>query len=256
LHEFVFSDVSCPDRHVILQLPLREFCIGHRLIFLKQRNPLLWQSEQDFNALPFDKQVFWLIESVYTCAQSYAYRKRLESGDASRLEIWWHNFKVSAWHRRWKRRKTDWPLEIAKFKNYLAASRVITDFKEKLEGFPFIPIQPNPDAKGRELGSPYDAALIQFLISSGLCPNEAAAFEYPLARARVHYLTHLEQEGNLRVMNAFEIEFEEESARLDLEAAKVAGFDSLADYQADCMKKAREAKAKAEADQKATPPIK
>jgi len=58
------------------------------------------------------------------------------------------------------------------------------------------------------------------------------------------------------VMNAFEIEFEEESARLDLEAAKAAGFDNLADYQADCLKKARAAKAQAEAEsnQKTTQP--
>lgn len=218
-------------------MPLLDFCIGHRLILLKQRNPFLWMEESDFNNIPFEKQCFWLIESVYTCAQSHAFRRRFESGSVGHIELWWHRRKVSSWHRRRKREcpkradsvKDYWAVEIAKFRNYLNLSRVIEDFNARREGFPFLPTNSMPNSDGRALGGPYDAALIQFL-TDRLGVTEAQAFEYPLARAQIHYLTWLEREGNLRILNATEMEFRENNAMRDLEAAKTAGFNTVQEH--------------------------
>lgn len=163
--------------------------------------------EADFNLLPFSEQVFWLLEAVYACGQSYAHRKKLEQG-AGIIDRFLNWVKVKAWHRRRKREETDWALELAHFRNYLNSSRLITDFNSQREGFPFLPITASPDAKGRALGAPYDVSLIQYLIREHRLTPEAA-FEYPLALAEVNYLAWLEREGGLRILNAFEMEFEE-----------------------------------------------
>jgi len=220
LHEIAFADVSCPERHVVLKLPLRDFCIGHRIILLRQRNPLLWMPEAEFNLLPFATQVFWLLEAVYVCGQSYAHRKTLEqgAGPIDRLINW---LKVKAWHRRRKRGETDWALELANFRNYLSSSRLITEFKSRREGFPFLPTVASPDAKGRPMGAPYDVSLVQFLMRELRLTSEEA-HEYPLALAEIHYLSWMEREGGLRILNAFEMEFEDYCREENEKAAKLA----------------------------------
>lgn len=229
----------------MLELPLLDFCIGHRLILLRQRNPLLWQPPADFNLLPFERQTFWLIEAIYTCAQSFAMRQRLEKAPGFSVARLRNRLAVWCWHRRRKRAKLNWPRETAKFQNYLASARIITEYKEKREGCPFMPTTAGPDAKGRALGAPCDAALIQFLCRE-LHMTEAAALEYPLGLAQAHYLTFLEREGNLRILNAFEMEFEDMTVELDLKAAKEAGFATVVEHQASIGKQTREETAPAD----------
>ena len=224
-----------------------DYSIGHRLILLRQRNPLVWMAEADYQELDFAEQIKWLMAAVNVCSLPMFpnWRTRL---------LWrWRNARATSGRRRFTPK--DWVREIGKFRQYLNQSRIITEFNERRDGFPFMPTTPMPEANGRGLGGPHDAALLQFLVREFRL-DLREALQFPLAQAQIHFLTWMEQEGNLRVMNAFEIEFEEESARLDLEAAKAAGFDNLADYQADCLKKARAAKAQAEAEsnQKATQP--
>lgn len=163
--------------------------------------------ESDFNLLPFEVQVFHLLKAVYICGQSYSHRKRLEQGAGltARLFNW---LAVKVWHWRRKREETDWALELANFRNYLGAARLITEYNDKRDGFPFLPTIAAPDAKGRALGAPHDALLIQFLVREFHLSPEAA-HEHPLALAEVHYLSWLEREGGLRILNAFETEFEE-----------------------------------------------
>jgi len=217
-----------------------DFSIGHRLILLRQRNPLVWMPEADYGQLGFEEQIKWLKAAVNVCSLPMFPNWR------TRLQWHWRNWRAE---RAWRRFSPfDWALETAKFRIYIDQSRIITEFKDQREGFPFMPTLPMPDASGRSLGGPYDAALLQFLVREFRL-DLREALQFPLAQAQIHFLTWLEREGNLRVMNAFETEFEEESARLDLAAAKAAGFDNLADYQADCLKKARAAKETAEATQ-------
>ena len=247
MHEFCFSDVSLPDRQAVLELPLLDFCIGHRLILLRQRNPLLWQTEADFNLLPFARQNFWLVEAVYVCAQSFAGRQRLEK-EPTRWALWQNRRLVRKWHRHIRRAEGGvrtgvpglayWALEAAKFRNYLAGARIITEFEERREGFPFMPVTGMPEADGRSLGGPTDAALLQFLVRE-LRLDLAAALEYPLGLAQAHYLSHLERTGNLRIMNADEMEFKEQNGLRDLEAAKAAGFETVKEHVESVVAKAR-----------------
>jgi len=260
-HEFQFSDCAAPLRHVVLGLPLRPLSLGHRIIFLRQRNPLIWAAEADFNLLPFEQQIAWLIESVTVCNQTYADRIRLENSPS-----WWMLFQRRRDSKRWARikqrerkqwEKTNfnavqkdltayWMFEIAAFRNYLNFSRVITEVKSRRDPFPFLPCAAMPDAQGRSMGGPYDATLVQFLVKSRLCQDEAAAMEYPFALAEMHYLTHLEREGCLRIMNSAETQFEDEVADYDLKAARAAGFDTVAEHVESITANARKAKAERE----------
>ena len=230
MHEICFAEVACPQKHVVLNLPLRNFSIGHRILLLRQRNPLLWADETFFNQLIFQDQVMWLVEAVFICATSFAERIRLEQPSVLgwRQALNW--LDVKGWH--WRRGKTDWAAETAKFHNYLNASRVITEYNEQRDGFPFLPCTRSDDAKGRSLGAPYEALLIQFLVGQGLCRGEAEALEYPYGAAVAHYLTYREKEGALKIINAEEFDFEESCRERDEKAAKEAGFESVAAHAA------------------------
>jgi hypothetical protein len=240
MHEFTFADVVCPDTPTVLGLPLIDFSLGHRLILLRQRNPLVWMAEADYNALEFAEQIKWLKAAVNVCSLPMFPDWR------TRLAWHWRNWRATRARKRFT--PADWALETAKFRIYLDQARIITEFSERREGFPFMPTMPMPEASGRSLGGPYDAALLQFLVREFRL-DLREALQFPLAQAQIHFLTWLEREGHLRVMNAFETEFEEESARLDLASAKAAGFENVDDYKADCLKKARAAKETAEATQ-------
>lgn len=212
MHEFSFSDISLPDRPVILQIPLRDFGFGHRLLLLRQRNPLLWQSPDAFADLPFAEQTHWLIEAVYVCAQSFAYRQQLEK-NPTRWMLIQNAWRVRAWHRRHRHYGvTDWMADIAKFRTYLAGARLQTDYQAHHEspesGQAFIPVTAATAEVGRSLGSPYDAVLIQFLIGK-LRLSLAEAMEYPVALAHLHHLVHLEREGALKILNGQEIDFKD-----------------------------------------------
>ena len=246
-HDFLFSDVAIPAQHFCLTLPLRDYSIGHRLLFMRQRNPLVFGDEAEFNKLPSETKIFWIIESVSICNQTYADRMQLEKSpnkamikqlakdtkkcrklrEQSQAEF----LKASRSAGKVPDLNDWWALEIAQFRNYLNSARIVTDFKFKREPFPFLPCGPMPDAeKGRSRGGPYDATLIQFLISARLVNNAAEAMEYPVALAEVHYLTYLEREGALRIFNTEEIEFKESCEARDLEAAKAAGFNTVEEH--------------------------
>jgi hypothetical protein len=241
-HEFQFSDVAIPAQHFCLTLPLRDFCIGHRLLFMRQRNPLVFGDETEFNNLPPETRIFWLIESVTVCNQSYADRVALEKSPTKEM-LKKFTKDSKAWRKERERaqaaylKQVDadltgwWASEIAQFRNYLNSSRIITDFKFKREPFPFLPCGPMPDAdKGRSRGGPYESTLIQFLLTAHFVKDQAEAMEYPFALAEMHYLTHLEREGAIKILNTEEIEFKETCEARDLAAAKTAGFKTVEEH--------------------------
>ena len=235
---------------------------------MRQRNPLVFGGEDTFNGLPVETKIFWLIESVTICNQTYANRIRFEKSP-TRWMLW--KFKRDS--RKWRKAREKsqsifmvcgrvetgkfpdlndwWAIEIALFRNYINSSRIVTDFKFKREPFPFLPCGPVPDAeKGRSLGCPHESTLIQFLLKSHFVNSVAEAMEYPFALAEMHYLTHLEREGNIRILNEQEIEFKEQCEALDLEAARAAGFQTVEEHiefiKGNAKKKNEEAAAKAE----------
>ena len=252
--EFSFADCAAPARQVVLGLPLRDYSIGHRLLFLRQRNPLLWSGQSDFDALPFETQTKWLIEAVTVCNQSFAWRRGLESGLQPEIEKAftksskeWADVRLAAQKQfeieNPKSSLADWwSLEIAKFRNYIASQSVVTNYDDRRDPFPFMPCQSVPDSSGRTMGSPYDASLIQFLLKSGLCQTEAEAMEYPVGLAEMHYLTHLEHEGALQVMNNDEIETREKMEAFDLELARKAGFKTAKEHRAHILAESRKPK--------------
>lgn len=222
---------------------------------MRQRNPLVFGDEAEFNNLPFETRIFWLIESVTICNQTYANRIQLEK-EPTRKILKAQSKTSKAWRKlreksqaqflvaarisdgKWPDLAAWWAAEFAEFRNYLNSSRVVTDFKFKREPFPFLPCAPMPDAKGRSLGSPYEATLIQFLINARLCGGVGEVMEYPFALAEVHYLTHLEHEGAIKILNSDEIEFKEMCEARDLEAAKAAGFNTVEEHIAHITGKA------------------
>lgn len=276
-HEFSFADVAAPRQHFCLTLPLRDYSIGHRLIFMRQRNPLVFGDEASFNSLPIETRIFWLIESVTICNQTYAHREQLEKSPTRPL-LRQIERDASHWRKERSRAQKEflkarpgtigpawtekptltgyWLLAVSEFRNYLNASRIRTEFKAEVPGGrppgPMLPCSPMPDAKGRSLGGPYEATLIQFLLSRRLCADEAATFEYPFALAEMHYLTHLEREGSIRIINAAEMQFEQDAADHDLQEARTAGFNTVDEHIAHVT--AEEEKRKADArSQKSEP---
>lgn len=233
-HELSFSDCAAPRAHVVLGLPLRDFSIGHRSLLLRQRNPLVCSGESAFNALPLEQQIMWLIEAVHICAQTYAHLISLEKSP-TRWQQWRHSRQLKRWHAMHRGYKADdWALAIAEFRNYLAAARVVTDFDSEgalpPANSPFLPCRRNPKSEGRAMGGPYDASLIQFLLTSRLCASAAEAMEYPFALAEIHYLTYLEREGALHISNAEEMELRAWAREMDEKAARDAGYSSIAEH--------------------------
>ena len=242
-NEFSFADCALPKRHAVLELPLLPYRVGHRLLFLRSQNPLVWSSEANFNLLPFEKKAECLIEAVTVCNQTFKWRLELEDGQHPEVEK-----KFTADSKTWAQLRADsqkkfqaenpksnlsdwWALEIAKFRNYIASQTVITDIEQRCDPFPFLPCQSVPEASGRSFGSPYDASLIQFLLSSRLCADEAAAMEYNFGLAEMHYLTHLEHEGALQIMNNEEIRLRERMEAFDLNLALKAGFKTAKEHR-------------------------
>jgi len=235
---------------------------------MRQRNPLVFGDEASFNNLPVETKIFWLIESVTICNQTYAYRMQLEKEPTRAM------LKAQAkTSKRWRKEREKsqsvfmvcgrvetgkfpdlnewWAIEIALFRNYINSSRIVTDFKFKREPFPFLPCGPVPDAeKGRSLGCPHESTLIQFLLKSHFVNSVAEAMEYPFALAEMHYLTHMEREGHIRILNEQEIEFKEQCEARDLEAAQKAGFKNVEEHiefiKGNSKKKNEDAAAKAE----------
>lgn len=252
--EFSFADCALPPRHVVLGLPLTGYSLGHRILFLRQRNPLLWFALADFNLLTFETQTAWLIEAVTVCNQTFKWRRALESGENPEIEKSfaksskaWAELRETA-QKKFQEENPEssladwWALEIAKFRNYIASQTVLTDIEARRDPFPFLPCQSVPEATGRAQGSPYDASLIQFLLKSRLCADEAAVMEYPFGLAEMHYLTHLEHEGALRVMNNDEIRLHERMEAFDLDLAKKAGFKTAKEHRAWIMEEAKKPK--------------
>ena len=221
VHEFAFADLTCQERYTILELPMRDFTVGHRLILLRQRNPLLWQPAEDFKAETLEYQKFWLRSAVTVCSLPM-------------FPAWLTRFKWRRANRRANRktRKLDrwgWVREVKRFREYLDKSRIITDFDLKKDGCIFLPTAAMPESDGRETGGPHDATLIQFLIRELVLPYRVA-LDFPFAQAEAHYLVWLEKQGALRILNRDETEFKEQNALRNLEAAKAAGFKTAKEH--------------------------
>lgn len=183
MHELAFSDAVKPGRSIILRLVMRPYSVGHEILLLNKRNAFLMKG---FDELPLENKVFALSEAALICRDT-----RIVS-----FRLW-----------EWLNRKTNWEREIWKFRTYLHAG----------SGSP--PVESIDAKEGRELGAPFHASLIQFLIAK-LGMSEAQAFAYPMGLAKFHYYTSAEEAGGVKIINTAETEFDEFCKRMDEKEAQ------------------------------------
>jgi hypothetical protein len=211
MHEIQFADAVRPARAIVLQLLLLPYSIGHELLLFQQRNPFKVQA----GPLDLPGQAQALIQAVNICSMTWAenhFTPRTWREKRRSKKVW------AKWERAIKRGvriaecgfgETIWDGEIEKFTGYLKA------------GAAAPPVQEPEGAGGRDMGAPFHASLLQFVIAKmGVKPD--AAYDYPLALAKFHYYTAAEASGAVNIINAHQSEFAEycrnEDARAELTA--------------------------------------
>jgi hypothetical protein len=198
MHELAFADAARPTRFACLRLPLRDYTLGHEILLLRQRNPLLLLAQSDFNALPEADQIFAIKRAALVCAQDWA----ANTGRQKWIGLW-----------GWLTRHADYPLAIAEFRNYLAVAR----------SFPPIPDQETYEIaaglsrdemadRGRELGAPLLAQVLNHIGAQRLPLGVATVYDVPFSLAVWLYFTHMEDAGRLRILNRKEAEVAAEMA--------------------------------------------
>lgn len=196
MHETTFTDALLPAAVSVLRLPLKPYSLGHEILLLRQRNVFLTQTESQFNALPPDEQNRQLRMAVVICSNSWADNHRRMRG----LKLW-----------GWLVRKAVYPLEIASFRIYLAEAyeTVFRTLNQKSEedvraddicadaaGYEAM-----HKMRGRALGAPLIARLLQFVITDRMFVNcgYATPYDFPYAAAMNFYLAYLEGQGSARI---------------------------------------------------------
>lgn len=183
-------------------------------------------SWEGFDALPDDQQRVALVRAADICSMSYS---EAQFTPKTWLERWKYNRTCRKWGRIIA--KAIFPLEIAEFRNYLAAGRKmlpalssavpedaeayeVANKGEKLEG-------------GRSLGSPLVAQLIPFC-SEKLSLSLPEAMDMPLGFACNLYFSYLEGKGQMHIENYREAEERATLARMreEVKAEKAAAKEA------------------------------
>jgi hypothetical protein len=189
MHDLPFADAIRPAAVRVLQLLMLPYSVGHELILLRQRNPLLLASAEEFARLNAEEQRFAIIAAADVCSQGWAeYHAAYTRWQQHRLDRIW---------RKWRKaiHEEDYAPAIATWRNYRQAGSA--DF----------PTEEMPHTGGdfRYFGQPELVSLLNFLAIT-LRFSEAQVFDYPLGLARMRRLAWLESEGAVRITNAAEAE--------------------------------------------------
>lgn len=197
-----------PQPVVCLGMLLRPYSIGHHLLLIRDG---LLESEPD---LPH------LAQAVLICCQTWRENERMGFDALLDLKLW-------IWRRRIRsnvRRSTSnaqrsmgaapLPLGVGSWKlkvgSYLESQLAI--FRAYIEsGNAEFRISDAPRAEAlsspRLPGSPFILRLQQWLMTE-LGLSEEAAWDYPIALAKMRWCAHWEQEGGLDVYNEHDAEFD------------------------------------------------
>lgn len=198
-NDHAFADAARPTQVVCLRLPLLPYSLGHEILLLQQRNPLVSGSAQDFAKLSFDDQRKALVRAVLVCSND-----------------WKHNQKPHKWMRiwRWMLRNVNWDMELVEFQNYLIAASAAfpgpdpeaADICAKTDGY-----TPQSEARGRAMGSPLISRLLHFVSRLDLESfGVECIYDFPMALANLIYETALESDGAARIENQDERDTKEE----------------------------------------------
>lgn len=194
MHDEAFADATRPTPRVILRLLMLDYSIGHELLLVARRNPLVVLSQDEFSLLPDREQRRAMIGAALICSNTWA-----------------SNQKPHKWTRLWgwMIRKENFDLAIAEFRNYRAEG----------SRFPRIadPFAADEDSKeaGRQPGSPFLARLIVHLRKTNV-PNDEI-MDYPMGRATFEFLADLEDGGRVKVENDDERETREGVEKIEAE---------------------------------------
>lgn len=188
MHEAALAQAALPAPVVILHLAMMPYSLGHELLLHRRSNPFATQTQEGFNALPQEDQVSALIHASDVCSLTW---KRNQWQPETRWQAW----RLDRVYKKWEKslKKTDWPVEIAEFRNYRQAGSIC--FEAEL---------PTTASTGsvRYIGAPELLRLYQWLIAN--IPERElpeSAWDYPLGLARMHYQCKAEAEGGLEIYN-------------------------------------------------------
>jgi hypothetical protein len=195
MNEEAFADATRPTPRVILRLLMLDYSIGHELFLTARRNPLLFLAAKDFADLPDEAQRLAVCEAALVCSQPWKSLKLRQRW----LRIW-----------GWLIRKEDFAAAAAEFLAYRAAGSRCPRIADPWAA------DEEPAEKGRALGSPWHARMINFLRGQGI-PNDEV-MDYPLGKATFEFFAHMEDESRVKVENADERETREGVERLEAEA--------------------------------------
>lgn len=211
MHELSFADAARPTPVVCLRLRLHPYTLGHEILLLKERNAVFLCPQEQFAALPLEQQIFAIKRFTLICSQSW----EENAGRQKWLNLW-----------GWLTRKADYSIELVEIRNYLAAAHAVlpppTAEADEIEN--------GKPEKGRALGSPYLAQLINFATDRLAIFGVKSVFNVPFALCGSLYFSKLESDGVFRVENSKEAETREklDKIRADYEAEQAAAKENPA----------------------------
>ena len=110
MHDLAFADAARPRKAVVLGVPLLPYSLGHDLLLTQRENPFLLLEREAFDLLPAAQQISALAQAVLVCSRDWRGNHR----------------PVRPWHKQpFISERTDWPVQIAEFRNYHAAGRAL-----------------------------------------------------------------------------------------------------------------------------------
>lgn len=211
MHETEFIDAVLRTPVKVFGLTLRAYSLGHQILLIRQRNPLVILTQDQFAVFSVESQRQAIQNAALVCSRLWK-ENVLAAPAPPKLTFW-----------RWRM-------------NRLGAARpelvegAINDFRlYRLAGMT-CPPRPSEQARlvlskdkdeGRYLGGPFMARLYNFI--SGLPDREIrqfgeTAFDFPMGFAAFLYMCHLEQEGSIEIENekeaAVQREWEEAVAKV------------------------------------------
>ncbi len=209
MHELAFADAARPTQVVCLRLRLQTYTLGHEILLLKERNAAFLCPRDQFSDLPLEQQIFSIKRFALICSQTW----EENHGRQKWLNLW-----------GWFTRKADYDLELLEIRNYLSAAH---------ETLP----APNAEAdeiengkpeKGRAMGSPYLAQLMNFAAPRLHLFGVKSVFDVSFALCSALYFSQLESDGSFRIENHKEAETRQklENIRAEYEAEQASAKEN------------------------------
>lgn len=195
MHEPQLAQAVLPAATTVFCLRLRPYSLGHELLLIHNRNPLVCGGEI---------QPAHIAECALICSQTWAQNTSEGRDRFGRFKSWLWNVKIG---------KCNYATEAAKAKAYIADGQLEFKIKDVFD----------PDRKtGRPPGAPFLLRVNDFLIDR-LRLTESQAWDYPLGLAKMRWETYLEQEGAVEVYNYNDLEYDrfvaEEEAKASCQAS-------------------------------------